>query len=106
MTTSCDDNCVICLESMNDYQSITLTLMCNHKLHESCFNTMISHTPLDMYPKCPICRKCVGGPIILENTFENIILSCVNCLTLVLFITQTMAYLNVIDDHVEEYHNK
>ncbi len=55
------DECVICLEDLEntDY----LTLSCNHKYHLFCMVKLMMKTEA----KCPLCRKSIRLPNILEE---------------------------------------
>ena len=60
-----EDDCVICLETLNNYtnksnKSIRL-LPCSHKMHNICINKLISSQCLSRY-KCPICRQSFNSP--------------------------------------------
>lgn len=55
------DNCVICLESLNNTNYIILC--CNHKYHLNCIIHLILK---NIITKCPLCRFKIKLPDILK----------------------------------------
>ena len=53
MSESSDDNCVICCDSLNKDNMITITLPCHHTFHEDCLNDWRKQR---RGYTCPICR--------------------------------------------------
>ena len=45
------DDCAICLESMEE--GYYITTVCNHKIHNTCYNDLLQH---ENNPRCPNCR--------------------------------------------------
>ena len=63
-----ENECVICLETLNDNKEI---LRCNHELHKECKNKLIG-SKCPSKNKCPICRLSFEERV---NNGDNIIQS-------------------------------
>jgi hypothetical protein len=54
-----ETECIICLETYNDLNSIT-RMHCNHVFHTSCIDKWISKSPEH---KCPMCRRSIDPTV-------------------------------------------
>ncbi|NBP66317.1 MAG: RING-H2 finger protein [Bacteroidetes bacterium] len=65
-STDLNENCTICLESMNDKLIRSLNI-CSHKFCSECITTW-----LDKHKTCPICKKDSTEQLPLQNPYKNL----------------------------------
>ena len=58
LDTNSDTKCVICIDNMNETQTVC-ELPCNHLFHDECIKEHLTHYSY----KCPICREQVGASV-------------------------------------------
>ena len=56
-----DEDCAVCLEKMFTSRDPPTFLRCGHSMHSKCYNSYLKRNIA-----CPICRKCVIDPALLE----------------------------------------
>ena len=62
-----DGVCVICLETIQEEESIHKTLKCTHIFHEECIDNWLQHKK-----ECPICRVSVPGEEQSPNEIDTL----------------------------------
>jgi hypothetical protein len=74
MSESDVSECVICLDEMDDYNTIR-TLECNHKLHYACFSEYEDKTSTHKeLLTCPICNhpiQCTQNVIYTSSSYHK-----------------------------------
>lgn len=85
------EDCVICLEQIDEEKNDKKTLTCNHTFHSTCIDTW-----LQQKKECPICRLSFSSnnfphsynPVIeIQPRQTNIIMCCYNIIHIFLMMT-------------------
>jgi len=60
------EECSICLQTI--YQKDLKILLCNHKLHQNCYEQLLKS---DLEKKCPLCRCPFDNPEPVEDIYDS-----------------------------------